>query len=575
MFSSIFFQYLKPYKKLVFLAPFFMLTEVIVDLLQPLLIQRIIDNGLGTGNLSYVIKTGVLMAGLAMIGIIAGIATIYLSSKISQNFGGALREDTFRKVMGLSFRNLDHQSPSNLIIRLTNDVTQVQNLVLMCFRILVRAPLLLVGSFLMAFFTARSLSFIIIVLVIIIVVILFFIITKSSPLFVRSQKALDVLNTVLNENFTGIRAVKAFVREDYEINKFDHKNDSLYEANTKASLAVALIMPFLMLCVNFGIVASLYYGGHRVIAGNLEVGQIVAFINYLLQILVSLLISGMLLMNVTRAIVSARRILEIHDLDPDITYPLDEVVELQGTVTFDHVFFQYTEEDDYVLKDISFTAKKGETIGIIGLTGSGKSTLAQLIPRLYDATEGAVFIDGKNIKEYSEKTLRSQISIVLQKAILFAGKLNTNIRYGNQEASQKEVENAAKTAQAQEFIDRFPEKYDTFIYQKGSNLSGGQRQRVSIARGLVGNPKILILDDSTSALDAKSEALVKEALNQHHDDTTTFIIAQKISSIKTAEKILVIDQGKIISMGTHDELLKSSKLYQDIYSSQLGTVGKS
>lgn len=570
MLSRFFIKYLKPFKKFIFIAPIFMLTEVIVDLIQPFLIQQIIDKGLGSGDLNYVVRTGYFMGGFAIIGICAGISTIYLSSKISQNFGGYLREDTFKKVMGLSFRNLDHQSPSNLIIRLTNDVTQVQNLILMSFRILVRAPLLLVGSFLMAFFTARSLSPIIVVLIAIITVILFFIITRSAPLFSKSQKSLDLLNTVLNENFTGIRAVKAFVREDYEIQKFDTKNEDLYAASVRSSLAVALIMPFLMLCVNFGIVASLYFGGKSVIAGNLEVGQIVAFINYLLQILVSLLISGMLLMNVTRAIVSTKRIIEIHDMQPDVTYKTTEATTIDGNVTFDHVYFKYSEEDDYILKDINFTANKGETVGIIGLTGSGKSTLANLIPRLYDATKGKVLIDGRNIQEYSEKTLRSQISIVLQKAILFAGKLNTNIRYGDQEATDTEVEEAAQTAQAKEFIDKFPERYETLIYQKGSNLSGGQRQRVSIARGLVGDPKILILDDSTSALDAKSEALVKAALSKNHEDTTTFIIAQKISSIITADKILVIDKGQLISVGNHEELLNSSDLYKEIYASQIG-----
>lgn len=570
MLSSFFIKYLKPFKKFVFIAPIFMLIEVIVDLIQPFLIQQIIDKGLGGGDLNYVVKTGYFMGGFALIGIGAGITTIYLSSKISQSFGGYLREDTFKKIMELSFRNLDHQSPSNLIIRLTNDVTQVQNLILMSFRILVRAPLLLVGSFLMAFFTARSLSPIIVVLIVIISVILFLIITKSAPLFTSSQKALDVLNTVLNENFTGIRAVKAFVRENYEIKKFDSKNEALYDVSVRSSLSVALIMPFLMLCVNFGIVASLYFGGKSVIAGNLEVGQIVAFINYLLQILVSLLISGMLLMNVTRAIVSAKRIIEIHGIKPDITYNSTDMSTINGTVTFDHVYFKYTDEDDYILKDITFTAKTGETIGIIGLTGSGKTTLANLIPRFYDATEGKVLIDGKDIKEFSEKALRSQISIVLQKAILFAGKLNTNIRYGNQEATAPEIEEAAQTAQAKEFIDKFPEKYETLIYQKGSNLSGGQRQRVSIARGLVGDPKILILDDSTSALDAKSEALVKEALSKNHGDTTTFIIAQKISSIISADKILVIDKGQLKSVGTHEELLNSSDIYKDIYASQIG-----
>ena len=563
-------KYLKPFKKMVFIAPVFMLIEVIVDLIQPFLIQQIIDKGLSVGNLNYVIRNGIIMAILSLIGIISGIVTIYLSSKISQNFGGYLREDTFRKIMELSYKNLDHQSPSNLIIRLTNDTNQVQNLILMSFRILVRAPLLLVGSFILALLTARNLSFIIIALVIVIVISLTIIIKKSSPLFTNSQKALDNLNTALNENFTGIRAVKAFVRENYEIEKFHNKNESLYITSTKASHAVALVMPFLMLCVNFGIVATLYFGGNLVIKNGLDVGQIVAFINYLLQILVSLLICGILLMNVSRAIVSTKRIIEIHDINPDIIYKTKDFNEIKGNVTFDHVYFKYSESGEFVLKDINFTANLGETIGIIGLTGSGKSTLAQLIPRLYDATLGRILIDGIDVKEYSEKSLRSQISIVLQKALLFAGKLNTNIRYGNQEATNSEIENAAKTAQASEFIDRFPEKYDTFIYQKGSNLSGGQRQRVSIARGLVGDPKILILDDSTSALDAKSEELVKRALAKDFGDTTTFIIAQKISSIKTANKILVIDKGEIISIDTHENLLKSSSLYQEIYASQSG-----
>lgn len=574
MIKSFFLKYIKPFKKLAFIAPIFMLIEVSVDIIQPFLIQKIIDNGLGLGNLNYIIKLGSIMIFLALLGIGAGIVTIFLSSKISQNFGAYLRQDTFSKIMSFSYKNLDVQSPSNLIIRLTNDVTQIQNLVLMAFRILVRAPLLLIGSFIMAIFTATSLSPIILVLVCVISVVLYIIIRKSSPLFLTSQKALDTLNTVLNENLSGIRAVKAFVREDYEIEKFDVQNENLYIASTKSSQAVAMIMPFLMLCINFGIVATLYFGGSTVIAGELQVGQIVAFINYLLQILVSLLISGMLLMNVSRALVSTKRIIEIHNTVSDVNYNSTKEISIKGKVQFDHVYFAYDEEDGWILKDISFTANPGETIGLIGLTGAGKSTLVQLIPRLYDATKGKILIDDKDIREYSEKALRKNISIVLQRAMLFAGKISTNIRYGNKNALDKEVEQAAKTAQAKEFIDRFPEKYDTFLYQKGSNLSGGQRQRVSIARGLVGNPSILILDDSTSALDAKSEDLVKKSLAKDFGDTTTFIVAQKISSIKNADKILVIDKGKIMSMGNHEELLKNSDLYKEIYESQLGKEAK-
>lgn len=564
--------YLKKYKKQAIVAPLCMILVVIGDLAQPYLTQKVIDNGIQTGDLNYVIRMGIIMVVISILGFIAGIINIISSSRLSVGFATDLRQNLFSKIQELSYGDIDRLNTGNLIVRLTNDITQLQNFVMQTFRILIRSPITGIGALILAIKTSLKLSPIIVVLIVIVVITLFIVLRKSFPLFIDSQQALDNLNRALNENLSGIRAVKAFVREDFEIEKFDKKNIDLTKKTIKSSRSVATIIPLLMLTLNFATVAVLWFGGNLFFGNNIQIGEIVAFTNYLLQLMMSLVIAGMLIMSVSRAVVSGKRIMEVFDTNPEIQDKKDaiRIEHVKGDVSFEHVYFSYDDTEEWVLEDVNFNIKAGELVGVIGATGSGKSTLVQLIPRLYDVDKGKVTIDGIDVKDIKEKSLRENVSIVLQKAILFSGTILENIKYGNQEAKLKQVKDAAMVAQAQEFIDRFTEKYDTVLYQKGSNLSGGQRQRVSIARGLVKDPSILILDDSTSALDAKSEALVKHALNRDFADTTTIIIAQKISSVIDADKIIVLEKGKVVSEGTHDELLKTSTVYQDIYKSQLG-----
>lgn len=575
-FINFIWNYLKSSKKILIIAPIFMILEVVGDLLQPYLTQKIIDEGIAYGNKGLVLKFGTIMAVVAVLGLCCGIINTILATIVSQNFGTILREDGFNKVQHLSFKNLDKLNPSNIVVRLTNDINQLQNFVLMSLRILIRSPLMFIGSLVMAIITSKELSPIIFILTAFIIILLYLIIKKSYPVFLDTQVSLDKLNVIIKENFSAIRTVKAFVAEDKEEDKFNEKSMDLMKKNIKSSRIVALIIPMLMLSINMGIIFILWFGGNLAYNGGIAVGAIVAFINYLLQLMFSLIIAGMLLMTVSRALVSGKRVRELLNEEPDIKEDKNPVHKenLSGNIEFKHVFFKYEDSDkDWVLKDISFTAKNGDTIGIVGATGAGKTTLVELIPRFYDATKGEVLIDNINVKKYKEKTLRNNMSIVLQRALLFSGTIRTNIEQGKEDASLEDIRNAAKASQAHEFIERFEERYDSVVYQKGSNLSGGQKQRVSIARGLVKTPSVLILDDSTSALDAKSEELVKQALNKEFDDTTCFIVAQKISSVIDADKILVLDNGVLTGLGNHDELLKNNKVYNEIYKSQIGKEG--
>ena len=575
-FINFIWNYLKSSKKILIIAPIFMILEVVGDLLQPYLTQKIIDEGIAYGNKGLVLKFGTIMVGVAVLGLCCGIINTILATIVSQNFGTILREDGFNKVKHLSFKKLDKLNPSNIVVRLTNDINQLQNFVLMSLRILIRSPLMFIGSLVMAIITSKELSPIIFILTAFIIILLYLIIKKSYPVFLDTQVSLDKLNVIIKENFSAIRTVKAFVAEGKEEDKFNEKSMDLMKKNIKSSRIVALIIPMLMLSINMGIIFILWFGGNLAYNGGIEVGAIVAFINYLLQLMFSLIIAGMLLMTVSRALVSGKRVRELLNEEPDIKEDKNPVHKenLSGNIEFKHVFFKYEDSDkDWVLKDINFTAKNGDTIGIVGATGAGKTTLVELIPRFYDAVKGEVLIDNINVKKYKEKTLRNNMSIVLQRALLFSGTIRTNIEQGKEDASLEDIRNAAKASQAHEFIERFEELYDSVVYQNGSNLSGWQKQRVSIARGLVKTPSVLILDDSTSALDAKSEELVKQALNKEFDDTSCFIGAQKISSVIDADKILVLDNGVLTGLGNHDELLKNNKVYNEIYKSQLGKEG--
>ena len=560
---------------LVFIAPIFMILEVLCELIQPYLLQIVIDRGIKNNDKALIVELGGLMIFIAIVGVLLGILNTYNSSKISTVFAMNLREGTFDKIQRLSFRNIDELSISNLIVVLTNDINQLQNFVMSGTRILIRSPLLFIGSIILGIITAPKLSPIYLVIILVISIVLFLIIKKSYPLFYGAQQGLDDMNTTLKENFDGIMAVKSFVQENNEKEKFKGKSSNLAKLNTSTSRIVGTVLPIFLASINLGIVAILWFGGKSAINNALPIGSLVAFINYLSQLLVALIIASLLFMNFTRAMVSAKRVENIMNATSDVVFmnTSKNADDIRGDIIFENVSFDYDETDgfeEYALKDDNLHIKEGEFVGIIGATGSGKSTLVNLIPRFYDPTSGKVLLDGVDIRNYNEATLRKNISIVLQSATLFSGTVKSNIVQGDLDAVEDDITRAAKIAQAKEFIDRLPENYESIVYQRGNNLSGGQKQRISIARGLVGNPKVLILDDSTSALDAKSESLVKRALNRELKNTTTIMVAQKISSIIDADKIVLIDQGQILAVGSHEELMNTSVHYKNIYNTQLG-----
>jgi len=566
--------YLRPYWKPALLAPLLMMLEVITDLMQPRLMADIVDKGIARGDMTVIIHTGLMMIGIALIGVAAGFGCTFFSSIAAQSFSTDLRSDLFRKVQSFSFASLDKFKTASLITRLTNDVVQVQNFVLMMMRILVRAPLLCIGGLIMAVTINPGLSLILVAAVPVLAIILAFVIRKGIPLFSAVQNGLDKVNTVIRENLSGIRVVKAFVRSDYEIGRFGKVNNRYMEISIEASRIVGTIMPVMMLVLNLSILAVIWFGGIRVNRGDMLVGEVMALINYMTQILFSLMIVGFMLMMVSRAKVSADRIGEMLDTETEIKDGENVSPEpvKEGRVDFAHVSFRYQGAGgEPVLRDICFTVFPGETVAILGATGSGKSTLVNLIPRFYDVSEGQILVDGRDVREIKLDTLRSSISMVLQESILFSGSVRDNIRWGRADALDEEVVSAAKAAQAHDFIIKLPQGYDTLIGQRGVNLSGGQKQRIAIARALIKRPRILILDDSTSAVDVATEGRIQEALKRMMEGTTCFIIAQRITSVLEADKILVLENGAIKDSGTHQELMQRSTLYREIYHSQLGS----
>lgn len=564
--------YLKPYWKATLLAPLLMVIEVICDLSQPTLLAKIVDDGVAKGNLHLILRTGLLMIGIAFIGLIGGAGCTIASSIASQGFGADLRSAVFRKIQSFSFFNIDRFKPSTLITRLTNDVTQLQNLVLMSLRIVVRAPLLFIGGIIMAVSINSRLASVLLIAVPLQILAFLYLVKRGFPLFTLMQQKIDKVNAVIRENLAGIRVVKAFVREDLEKTRFNSANEDLMLTAIRAFMPIITLMPFIMLVMNLSVVAVLWYGGFLVSRGDMHVGEIMAFINYLTQILFSLMMIGNIFIFISRASASAERVNEVLEAKVDIENPikLDSNPITMGEVIFENVSFSYDGvRGDPVLKDISFTALPGETVAIIGTTGSGKSTLVNLIPRLYDVTEGRILIDGRDVREIDLNILRSAISMVPQETILFSGSIRENILWGNESATDDEIIEVAKIAQAHDFITSFPDGYDTEIGQRGVDLSGGQKQRIAIARAIIKKPVILILDDCTSAVDLATEQKILRGL-KHINRCTTFIIAQRISTIMNADKILVLDEGRLIAQGTHSELLEICPLYQDIYKSQIG-----
>jgi len=577
-------KYLKPYWRWAILAPLLMLLEVSMDLMQPRMIQRIVDEGIARLDMAVITQTGLLMIGLAFLGAVGGVGCAIFSVLASQGFGTDLRGDLFRKVQTLSFGNLDELETGQIITRLTNDITQVQEIVSMMLRIMVRAPLMMVGSLVMAILTSPRLALMFLGLIPLVALILVWVIRKAYPMFSEVQSRLDDLNSVMQENLAGVRVVKAFVRASHEIRRFGRVNDSLMDRTTRAARAVAVTFPAMMLAVNLGIAGTIWFGGIQVTVGDLQTGQLIAFVNYLTRALMSLLFVSMLMMRLARAQASAVRIEEVMLSAPKVEYqprPARDFVP-RGRVAFENVTFSYDHDGrDPVLKNISLTADPGQTVAILGATGSGKSSLIHLIPRFYDVTDGRVTLDGVDVRQLDEVTLRRSISIAMQEAILFSGDIRENIRFGRPEASDEEVIAAAKAAQAHDFIMSFPDGYDTQLGQRGVNLSGGQKQRIAIARALITRPAVLILDDSTSSVDVETENRIEEALenlmqagdNPAASRSTRFVIAQRISTVLNADKIIVLDDGVIAAQGTHRQLLQTSPIYREIFQSQLGNGG--
>jgi ATP-binding cassette subfamily B protein len=565
-------KYLKPYWHWALLAPLMMMIEVAMDLMQPRLIERIVDEGIAQSRLDIVIGTGVWMVVFAFVGLVGGLGCTVFATLASQGFGADVRSVLFRKVQSLSFGNLDDLVTGELVTRLTNDVVQVQEVVLVMLRIMVRAPLMLVGSLILAILTSPQLAVLFFFLIPIVLVALGWIVRASYPMFRQVQEQLDGINTVMQENLAGVRVVKAFVRSKFELARFRETNDAFMVISTRAVQLVSVTMPFMTLVVNIGAVGALWIGGVQVSAGSMQAGQIIAFINYLMRTLMSLVMVSMLVMRVSRAAASAGRINEVLDSEPKIRNRADAVKEFQprGRVAFEDVTFSYDGDGrDAVLKNVSVVAEPGQTVAILGTTGSGKTSLVSLIPRFYDVNRGRVTVDDIDVRAIDERALRAQIGIALQESVLFSGTIGDNIRYGRPSATDDEVIEAAKIAQAHAFISDFPDGYASVVGQRGVNLSGGQKQRIAIARALLTQPAVLILDDATSAVDVETEGRIQAELLHAGRGITSFIVAQRISTVLAADKIWVLDQGQVVAEGTHEELMKTSAIYREIYESQL------
>lgn len=569
-------KYITPYLSAFVIGPLMMLTEVAGEVMLPKFMSMIINNGVADRNLAYIGKMGALMVLTVLFMAVGGILGAYFSAKASISFTSDMRNDLFRKVQQFSFENIDGYSTGSLVTRLTNDVQQVQNVLMMGLRMALRAPGMFLGALIMAFMMNRQLAVIILIVIPLLLAAIILILKTAFPRFGEMQRRLDRLNSGIQESLTNVRVVKSFVREAHEIEKFSRLNRDLKESSLRALRIVITTMPVMMFAMNVTTLAVVWYGGNIIIAGKMPVGDLTAFTTYIVQILMSLMMLSMVFLQSSRASASMKRINEIFDteinLNDDNAENKDKKVT-EGRVEFKNVSFGYSGENgrkDLVLEGISFTAEPGQTIGIIGSTGSGKTSLVQLIPRLYDVTGGEVLVDGVNVKDYSLKHLREGVGMVLQKNVLFSGTIEENLRWGNEDAPMEDVIRFSESAQADPFVKTFKNGYDTEMGQGGVNVSGGQKQRLCIARALLKRPKILILDDSTSAVDTATEAKIRESLYHDLKDTTKIIIAQRISSVQEADQILVLEDGKIIGHGTHEELLKTCETYSEIYTTQIG-----
>ena len=571
-------KYVIPYKSAFILGPIFMIVEVLGEIILPKLMSMIINYGCGQDvtvaakGPAYIIGIGAAMIGTALLMMMGGVLGAYFAVKASVNFAGDLRRDVFAKVQKFSFANIEKFSTGSLVTRLTNDITNIQNVLSMGLRMLLRAPGMLIGGLIMAFLMNAKLALVFCVVIPVLIIALAFVMKTAFPRFDVMQTKIDGLNSRIQENITNQRVVKSFVRDDFEKETFDRANNELKDKTLRAMKVVILTMPIMTLAMNLTVMAVVWFGGQQILIGDMPVGNLTAFTTYVTQILMSLMMVSMIMIQGSRAMASSHRILEVLDTDIDLNddnaSEKDRLVT-SGEIEFKNVCFRYYKKHKKnVLQSINFTAKPGEGVGIIGSTGSGKSSLVQLIPRLYDCDEGEVLVDGVNVKEYSLNHLRDGVAMVLQKNTLFSGSIMENLRWGDEEATDEQVKEAAKAAQADGFVSEFADGYDRELGQGGVNVSGGQKQRLCIARALLKKPKILILDDSTSAVDTATEAQIRKSFSTTLKDTTKLIIAQRISSVEDADRILVMDEGQIVGQGTHKELLESCETYQEIYYSQ-------
>ena len=575
-------SYIGEFKRDTILSPVFVTVEVFLEVLLPTLMALVIDNGVETGDMNYVMKMGLIMLVVAMLSLAAGTLSGVFAAKASMGFGRNLRRGMFDNIQDFAFRNIDHFSTAGLVTRMTTDVTNVQNAYQMLVRMFVRAPIMMISALIMCVKINARISLVFLAALVFLGLVLSFVIRRAFPLFNEMFRGYDSLNASVQENLTGIRVVKAYVREDHENDKFCKTTDRLKNLSVHAEKLVIMNQPVMQLTVYTCILLISWIGAKMIVVnGTMTTGELMSLFTYTMQILMSLMMMSMVFVMVTMASSSAKRIAEVLDEKSTLHNPENPVYQVEdGSIEFDHVNFAYSEnetkeerEEKCVLADINFQIHSGETIGIIGGTGSSKSTLVQLIPRLYDVLDGSVRVGGRDVREYDIETLRNEVSMVLQKNVLFSGTILDNLRWGNKEATEEECRHACELAQASEFIDKMPDGYETFIEQGGSNVSGGQKQRLCIARALLKKPKILILDDSTSAVDTKTDALIRKAFREEIPATTKIIIAQRISSIEDADRILVLDQGRISGMGTHEELLETNEIYRDIYRLQQKGAG--
>ena len=561
---------IQEYKRDTILTPIFVIGEVAFDVFIPMMTGRLLDEGVKAGSMGHILRYGVLVVAMALIALMLGALSGRYAARAATGFSRNLRREMYRNVQKFSFSNIDKFSTGGIITRLTTDVTNVQMAFMMIIRIAVRCPIMLICAWVLTCTINPKLALLFLVVLPVLAVGLLLIMTKAHPVFERVFKRYDHLNNVVQENLLGIRVVKSFVREDHEREKFGKVSEEIYVDFSKAEKLIAFNMPLMQLCIYACIITVSWLGAHLVVGGDMTTGQLTSMFSYIMMILMSLMMLSMVLVMIILARASAERIAELLAEESDLkngSHPIEEVKD--GSVVFENVSFSYANDPEKeCLKDVNLTIRSGETVGILGGTGTSKSTLVQLIPRLYDATEGRVLVGGVDVRDYDMEALREQVAMVLQKNVLFSGTIKDNLRWGNKEATDEEMVRVCKLAQADSFIQEFPDKYDTYIEQGGSNVSGGQKQRLCIARALLKKPKILILDDSTSAVDTKTDALIRKAFREEIPDTTKFIIAQRISSIEDADKILVMGGGKIVDMGTHEELLANSPIYREVYESQ-------